>query len=291
MNQPAQKNDVAELQKNDVAEYWNKQPCGTGVTAAEKFTKRYFEEIEAYRYQVEPEIFSFAQFTRYRGQKVLEVGVGAGTDFIQWVRAGAMAYGIDLTEAGVAHVKHRLAVYGLSAEEVRVGDAENLPYKDESFDLVYSYGVIHHSPNTVRALEEIIRCTKIGGTIKVMVYNKHSCHAFYQYLRFGLLKGKPLMSMSEVMFRYQESVGTKVYTIREMKRIVSRYPVSLTAISAHVSNYDLLWRSPKMRRFFANLLVQILGFDRCGWFLNVELKKTGAFPSVSQGRVVDFNDR
>src|SRR5439155_1111046 len=195
-----------------------KQACGTGVTSASKFSRQYFDDIEEHRYRVEPDIFSFAQFTRYKGQRVLEVGVGAGTDFLQWVRAGAKAYGIDLTQEGVDHVKHRLSVYGLHAEEVRVGDAENLPYRDEYFDLVYSYGVIHHSPDTIKALEEIIRCTKIGGTIKFMVYNKHSCNAFYQYLRFALFKGKPLTSISEVMFRHQESVGTKVYTIPEMKR-------------------------------------------------------------------------
>jgi ubiquinone/menaquinone biosynthesis C-methylase UbiE len=273
-------------QKREVAKYWNKQACGTGVTAAEKFSREYFDDIEEYRYQVEPDIFSFAQFTRYRGQKVLEVGVGAGTDFIQWVRAGARAYGIDLTEQGVNHVKHRLVVYGLSAEEVRVGDAENLPYKDEFFDLVYSYGVIHHSPDTIRALEEIIRCTKIGGTIKVMVYNKYSCNSLYQYLRYGLLKGKPFMGLAEVMHRHQESVGTKVYSIAEMKTIVSEYPVEIKNIGAKATSYDLLWNRPKTARMLAYLLVRLLGYERCGWFLTVELKKTGTFGGSSDIRLL-----
>jgi len=273
-------------QKSEVAKYWNKQPCGTGITSAEKFTRQYFDEIEEHRYQVEPEIFSFAQFTRFRGEKVLEVGVGAGTDFIQWVRAGAKAYGIDLTEHGVEHVKHRLDVYGLRAEDVRVADAESLPYTDESFDLVYSYGVIHHSPDTIKALEEIIRCTKIGGTIKFMVYNKHSCTSFYQYLRFGLLKGKPLISISDVMFQHQESIGTKVYTVREMRRILSKYPVAVKAIGTKATKYDLMWNRPIMRRVLANLLVRILGPERCGWFLTVELKKTGPWPNSSERRVL-----
>jgi ubiquinone/menaquinone biosynthesis C-methylase UbiE len=272
-------------QKNDVAKYWNKQPCGTGITSAERFTRQYFDEIEEHRYRVEPDIFSFAQFTRFKGQNVLEVGVGAGTDFLQWVRAGAKAYGIDLTEHGVEHVKHRLDVYGLRAEEVRVGDAENLPYKDEFFDLVYSYGVIHHSPDTIKALEEIIRCTKVGGTIKFMVYNKYSCTAFYQYLRCALLKGKPFMSMAKVMFHYQESIGTKVYTIAEMKRIVARYPVAVKAIGARATNYDLMWNRPFVRRTLANLLVRVLGPERCGWFLTVELTKTAPFPSTSEPRL------
>jgi ubiquinone/menaquinone biosynthesis C-methylase UbiE len=273
-------------QKSEVAKYWNKRACGTGVSSAEKFSREYFDEIEAYRYQVEPEIFSFAQFTRYRGQKVLEVGVGAGTDFLQWVRAGAKAYGIDLTEEGVAHVKHRLDVYGLSAEEVRVADAENLPYKDEFFDLIYSYGVIHHSPDTIKALEEIIRCTKVGGTIKVMVYNKYSCAALYQYLRHALLKGKPLQSISSVMFNHQESLGTKVYSIGELKKILAKYPVEIKAIGAKASNYDLLWKRPKLRRAMANLLVRIMGFETCGWLLTVEVKKSGPFGKQAAGRVL-----
>jgi ubiquinone/menaquinone biosynthesis C-methylase UbiE len=272
------------VQKTEVAKYWNKRACGTGVTAANKFSRQYFDDIEDYRYRVEPEIFSFAQFTRYRGQRVLEVGVGAGTDFIQWVRAGALAYGIDLTEEGVEHVKHRLNVYGLSAEEVRVADAENIPYKDEFFDLVYSYGVIHHSPDTIRALEELIRCTKVGGSIKFMVYNKYSWNTFYQYLRYGLLKGRPLMSISEVMFKHQESVGTKVYSISEMKRILAKYPVEIQAISAKASNYDLLWNRPKVRRAVASLLVRIVGSGRGGWFLNVEVKKTGPFSRPAESR-------
>ena len=95
---------------------------------------------EGFRYQIEPEIFAFAQFTRYRGQRLLEVGIGAGTDFLQWVRAGAKAHGVDLSREAVDHVKHRLQVYGLSAEDVRVADAENLPYEDNTFDVVYSWG-------------------------------------------------------------------------------------------------------------------------------------------------------
>jgi ubiquinone/menaquinone biosynthesis C-methylase UbiE len=268
--------DEAEL-KGEVKKYWNRQSCGTGVTAQEKFSRQYFDEIEDYRYRVEPDIFAFAQFTRYRGQKVLEVGVGAGTDFLQWVRAGARAYGIDLTEEGIEHVRRRLAVYGLAAEEIRVADAENLPYEDEFFDLIYSYGVIHHSPNTIRALEEIMRCTKVGGTMKIMVYNKQSCAAFFQYLRYGLLKGKPFRSIADIMYKHQESRGTKVYSIGEMRKILARYPVEIRNIGARVSNYDLLWRSSKGRRILARMLVRIVGYENSGWFLTMELKKTGRF--------------
>ena len=124
--------------KNKVHDYWNKEPCGTNVANSEKYTKEYFEEIEKYRYSLEPQIFSFAQFTRYHGKKILEVGVGAGSDFMQWVRAGAGAHGIDLTPEGIEHVKNRLELYGLKAEYLKVADAEAIPYPNDFFDLVYS---------------------------------------------------------------------------------------------------------------------------------------------------------
>ena len=103
----------------EVHDYWNRESCGAGVTDAAKHSREYFEEIEQYRYSVEPEIFAFAQFTRHSGEKMLEVGVGAGTDFLQWCRAGTRAHGIDLTEEAIANVRERLAIYGQQGEELK----------------------------------------------------------------------------------------------------------------------------------------------------------------------------
>jgi len=259
--------------KNEVASYWNKEACGTNITLAKKYTKEYFGEIEEFRYRIEPEIFSFAQFTRYRNQKVLEVGIGAGTDFLQWVRAGTKAYGIDLTEEAVEHVKNRLNMFGLSAEEVRVADAENLPYEDDFFDLVYSWGVIHHSPDTLKALSEIIRCTKRGGAIKIMIYNRRSLYALYKYLRFGLFRGKPFRSISDILYHHQESIGTKAFTMSEIKKILSKYEVEIKRINANATNYDLLWDKPLIFRLLAYILACLFGFKKCGWFMTIDLKK------------------
>src|SRR5438477_4688792 len=95
--------------KEQVRDFWNQQSCDTHVAKAAKFSKEYFEEIEAYRYHDQPFIHSFAQFSRYHGKKVLEVGFGAGTDFIQWLRAGAIANGIDLTAEALDNLTHRIA--------------------------------------------------------------------------------------------------------------------------------------------------------------------------------------
>ena len=91
--------------KESLEAYWDAHACGTEITNEPKYSLSYFEEIEDHRYAAEPQIFPFAQFTRHHGQKILEVGVGAGSDFLQWVRAGTEAHGIDITQEGINHVK------------------------------------------------------------------------------------------------------------------------------------------------------------------------------------------
>ena len=263
-----------EKLKQDVKNYWNRASCGTEFIKKEKFSKDYFEQIEEFRYKIEPEIFSFAQFTRFKDKKVLEVGVGAGTDFLQWVRAGSKAYGIDLTQEAIENAKKRLSIYGLQAKELKVADAENLPYKDNNFDLVYSWGVIHHSPDTAKCFNEIIRVTKPGGLIKIMIYNRRSLFAFYRWLIVGLFKGKPFRTCKNILFYDQESPGTKAYTFKEVKKILSNLSqVQIIKHKATVTSHDLLYYKPKIFQFLAYLFACILGWNRVGWFMIIELKK------------------
>jgi SAM-dependent methyltransferase len=152
-----------QASKETVRAWWGQQACGTQFAESDKFTPAYFAEIEEARYRLEPYIHSFAQFTRYRGKKVLEVGIGAGTDFVQWVRVGALAYGIDLTAEAVAHTRRRLELEGLQAMDLRQADAEHLDYPSDLFDLVYSWGVIHYTSDPFKALSEIVRVARPGG--------------------------------------------------------------------------------------------------------------------------------
>jgi ubiquinone/menaquinone biosynthesis C-methylase UbiE len=260
--------------KEDVKEYWNRASCGTEYIQAKKYTKDYFQEVERHRYHVEPEIFAFAQFSRWHSKKVLEVGIGAGTDFVQWVRSGAYAYGIDLTQEAVLNTQKRLALEGLTAREVKVSDAECLPYADNMFDLVYSWGVIHHSPDTELCLAEIIRVTKPGGTIKVMVYNKNSLFAFYRYLLAGLFKGKPVSSWNDILFHHQESTGTKAYTRKELQTMLQRYPVSVRKMHAPVTYHDMLHYKSRIFRWCAYVAACFFGYNSVGWFMMIELEKS-----------------
>ena len=254
-------------------EYWNTASCGTELTDKKKFSEAYFEEIEEIRYKLEPEIHSFAQFSRYYNKKVLEVGVGAGTDFMQWIRSGARAYGIDLTEEAISNVRHRLQTYELTAEEIIQADAEKLPYENESFDLVYSWGVIHHSPDTEQCFKEIVRVTKPGGTMKIMIYNRHSLFAFYRYLLEGLCKGKPFSSFKKILHNNQESPGTKAYTFKEVRKICSTLPISIKSMTAPPSNHDLLYYKSKPLQWLAQSAAFLRGWSKSGWFLMIELQK------------------
>lgn len=258
----------------DVHDYWNRESCGAGVTDAPKHSREYFEEIEQYRYLVEPEIFAFAQFTRHTGQKMLEVGVGAGTDFLQWCRAGAQAHGIDLTEEAIANVCERLKIYGQQAAELRVGNAESLPYPDDTFDLVYSWGVIHHSPDTEKAFSEIARVVRIGGTVKLMLYHRHSLVAFYLWIRYALFRGRPWRSLSDVVHHHMESIGTRAYTRPEIHDMARRNGLSVRNIDVTASpTYDLLAQYPRPLRAIAYVLACVLGYSRCGWYMRIEMTK------------------
>lgn len=136
-------------------------------------TRAYFAEVERARYELEPFIPGFAQFEHWRGKRVLEVGVGLGTDFVRFVRAGADATGVDLTHASVELVRQRLVQDGLYAE-LEVADAEELPFEDSTYDLIYSWGVLHHTPDTRRALGEIRRLIRPGGEARIMLYSRRS---------------------------------------------------------------------------------------------------------------------
>ncbi len=259
--------------KNQVKNYWNTAACGTEFINQQKFSREYFEAIESFRYTIEPEIFSFAQFTRFHDKKILEIGVGAGTDFLQWARAGADCYGIDLTEEAIEHVKHRFSLYGLQATELQVADAEKLPYAENNFDMVYSWGVIHHSPDTIKSLHEIIRVTKPGGTIKLMIYNRNSLFAFYRYVQYALLKGKPFWSFKKVLYYHQESPGTKAFTFKEVRTILKDLPVTTISLVAPATKHDLLYYKAKPFQWLAYVIASLCGWNRVGWFMMIELQK------------------
>jgi len=161
-----------------VQEFWDRRPCNIRHSTSTVGTKSYFDEVEQRKYLVEPHIPQFAEFDRWRGRKVLELGCGIGTDTINFARAGAQVTAVDLSPRSIQLAQRRAEVYGLGDRiKFYVADAENLStyIPPEPYDLVYAFGVIHHTPYPARAIEEVRRnYVRSGTTLKLMVYHRYS---------------------------------------------------------------------------------------------------------------------
>jgi SAM-dependent methyltransferase len=223
--------------KSAVGEFWEQASCGEVYAEGESARER-FEAQARSRYEMEPFIFSFARFGEGAGKDVLEIGVGMGADHVEWARSGPRSLtGVDLTQRAVEHTRARLELYGL-ASSVRTADAEQLPFADESFDIVYSWGVLHHTPDTPRAIREVWRVLRPGGSARVMVYHRHSLLGYMLWTRYALLKGRLGTRLDQVYAEYLESPGTKAYTPAEARRLFHGFSRVDTAVE--LSNGDLL---------------------------------------------------
>jgi SAM-dependent methyltransferase len=260
-------------QKEEVREFWNADPCGTRYLEG----KDDFDAHARARYKLEPYIFDFAKFQSARGLKVLEIGVGMGADYLEWLKAGAQATGVDLSAASIERARLRCEISGL-LPDLRVADAEQLPFSDNSFDVVYSYGVMHHSPNTELCVREAWRVLKPGGQARIMVYHHPSITGFMLWLRYGILRGK---SLRQSVFDHLESPGTKTYTRDEAVQLFHGFHDVETQLV--FSPGDLLLHQPSAKfqswfyrlvwRLFPRALVRALG-RRWGLFLLITATKS-----------------
>jgi len=208
--------------KARVREHWDREPCGTrGLEGDDPRARQ--ARAEAERYAVDAHIPGFARFTDAAGLKVLEIGVGAGTDFVQWIRNGARATGVDLSPNSLAECRAR--VDAMSAEgdpevPLQVADAEHLPFPDASFDLVYSYGVLHHSPDTAAAIREVLRVLRPGGETRLMIYHVPSWTGLMLWAVHGAARLRPWLSPRRAIYEHLESPGTKAYTLAEARALM-----------------------------------------------------------------------
>lgn len=168
----------ADVPISKVRDYWDHRPCNIRHSRAPLGTRQYFDEVEQRKYFVESHIPAFADFARWSGKRVLEIGCGIGTDTMNFARAGALVTAVDLSPQSLDVARRRAEVMGV-AERVRFveADAEHLPECLDSapYDLVYSFGVIHHSPRPSVILEHVRRhFIAQAGTLKVMVYHRRS---------------------------------------------------------------------------------------------------------------------
>ena len=247
-------------QKRRVRSFWEEEPCGVVHAEAPEGTREFYDQIEERRSELEPFIERFADFDGARGKRLLEIGVGAGTDFVRFARAGAIATGVDLTEHAVALVRERLALEGLAAD-LRVADAEALPFEDGTFDRVYSWGVLHHTPDTERSVREAIRILGPGGELCVMLYARHSWVAYGLWVRHALLAARPWRSLASVLAAHMESEGTKGFTKGELRTLFRE--LQDLRVDKVGTAYD---------RQISRGLARLTG-NRLGWFLVVRGRK------------------
>ncbi len=262
--------------KKNVKSFWNTTPCGTFMAKAKEGTKAYYEEIDDLRYNQYPYAYGYlkkvAPFAKVKGKKVLEIGCGVGTDLAQFAKHGAIVTGVDLTEAAIALAKKRFKVTGLKGS-FQTADAENLPFRDETFDVVYSFGVIHHTPNTQRAVDEIRRVLKPGGRAFIMLYHTRSFEYFTLVARKAINPERWAWSLQDAI-NYETEMNrkkggpsnplTKTYTAGQAKKMFSKFAKVKTAVHWIRIPFVGGWIPEALTYPFSRIL---------GWHLIIEAEK------------------
>ncbi len=264
-----------DTNKQAVHDYWEDASCGEALYLKGHNREDYLRQSEM-RYKLEPFIMDFAEFPRYRNKKVLEIGVGLGADHQQFAEADAMLYGIDLTERAINHTVKRLETFGLSSS-LQVGDAEELPFEDGTFDLVFSWGVLHHTPNTRKSLDEVFRVLKPGGEAKIMIYHKYSFVGYMLWIRYALVRLDLKATLNSIYSKYLESPGTKAYSVKEAQELFSKFEdVKITTVLTHG---DLLTSDAGQRHKGVVLSVARLVWPR--WIIRTFFKGHGLFMLIT----------
>jgi ubiquinone/menaquinone biosynthesis C-methylase UbiE len=170
--------------KKQVQRFWQSSPCDSWFTDEPSGTTAFYRRLDEHRYKVHRRLQSAVGFEETRGLRVLEIGCGCGSEGELFARAGARYTAVDLTNAAVRITQRRFELAELEGTFVQ-GDAENLPFADGAFDLVYSHGVLHHTPDTPRTIREVHRVLAPGGRAAIMLYHRDS---FNYYVNLGMVR-------------------------------------------------------------------------------------------------------
>ena len=224
-----------------IKNYWETRTPGIKHSYAEPGTKEFLDELELKRYTRHyAYLLETAEFDQYKGKEVLEIGCGMGIDLLQYAKGGANVTGIDLTEKAIqnskAHFSHR-KMHGTFLTM----NSEKLEFSDNTFDLVYSFGVLHHTQDTQKAIDEVYRVLKPNGKAIIMLYHKGFRYYFKIHLFYGLLKGeylkygtKDLVNKRTEEFFY--SPITRVYSRKEAKALFKSFSLIESADSYRIDD-------------------------------------------------------
>jgi ubiquinone/menaquinone biosynthesis C-methylase UbiE len=193
-----------------IQRYWNERIHDLEMTDAEVGTREFFADLDDYRFDKLHYLPRLVDFSAYRGQSLLEVGCGIGTDLARFARGGAEVTGIDLSQTAIDLARKNFALNNLSAKELRVANAEQLPYADASFDVVYGHGVIQYTADPARLIRECHRVLKPGGTGIFMVYNRVS------WLN-------ALSKVMKVALEHEDAPVLKKFSIAEFRELLAPF--------------------------------------------------------------------
>ena len=203
-----------EIMDNKIHEFWAAHPCGDHqVESLKGDYEAFFHRYDTFRYEREGHILRRLDDLHFSGKRVLEIGLGQGADSEQIIRRGAIWSGLDLTQESITRVAMRLRIKALPYERLECGSVLSMPFADNSFDMVFSHGVLHHIPAVKQAQAEIARVLRPNGTLVAMLYARRSLNywvaisllrrialaaCYFAGLRPGGIIGRHLANASEV---------------------------------------------------------------------------------------------
>ena len=193
-----------------IQQYWNERIHDLKMTRHPVGSLEFFDDLDAYRFEKLHYLPRVVDFEGYRGRRLLEVGCGIGTDLVRFARGGALVTGIDLSETAIGLARQNFALHGLQPEELRVGNAEALPYASESFDVVYAHGIVQYTADASRVIAECHRVLEPGGEAIFMVYN-----------RISWLNA--LSTVMKVELEHEDAPVLNTYSIPEFRRLLAPF--------------------------------------------------------------------
>lgn len=245
---------------------WNANPCGA-IASAEN-DRSFFDQVESERYRQQYWQRAFFDFMSFKG-RVLEIGIGLGTDLKQFARAGAECHGVDITDKHLSLTNRNFENEGLPLTLHR-SDANKLPYPDNHFDCVYSFGVIHHIPDVDTVLDEVFRVLRPGGVFQVAVYHLFSIHTFSLFLRSiftGRIVGIGISGVLATIESGADGVVVKpyvrLYSARTLEKLLRRHDFQVVKTGVRQVNFD--------KSHFLNFLRRFENF--IGWYVCSIVKK------------------
>ena len=171
--------EVNPTVESDIQDFWQTHPCGDALVGglhdeSQGDYEAFFTRYDDFRYTKEKHILGCLDAIDFKGKRVLEIGLGQGADAEQIIRRGALWSGLDLTQEAVDRTETRLRLRNLPFEAIKQGSALTIPFENNSFDIVFSHGVLHHIPEIRSAQREIARVLKPDGELIAMLYAKWS---------------------------------------------------------------------------------------------------------------------